>query len=63
MFEKLVVIDARGHLLGRLASHVAKELLSGTQIFIQARELSLSDAKESISQDRSSETKPNSPSF
>lgn len=29
MFEKVVVIDARGHLLGRLASYVAKELLSG----------------------------------
>ena len=29
MFEKLVIIDGKGHLLGRLASIVAKELLSG----------------------------------
>ncbi len=29
MFTKVVVIDAKGHLLGRLASYVAKELLSG----------------------------------
>lgn len=29
MFEKVIVIDARGHLLGRLASYVAKQLLSG----------------------------------
>lgn len=34
MFEKVVVIDARGHLLGRLASYVAKELLSGKNFFI-----------------------------
>jgi ribosomal protein L13 len=30
MFDKTIVIDARGHLLGRLASYVAKELLSGS---------------------------------
>lgn len=29
MFEKVIVVDARGHLLGRLASYVAKQLLSG----------------------------------
>ena len=29
MFRKVVVIDAKGHLLGRLASYVAKQLLSG----------------------------------
>jgi len=29
MFDKVVVVDARGHLLGRLASYVAKQLLSG----------------------------------
>jgi large subunit ribosomal protein L13Ae len=29
MFEKLVIIDGKGHLLGRLASIVAKELLNG----------------------------------
>ena len=29
MFETLVVIDGKGHLVGRLASLVAKELLNG----------------------------------
>lgn len=32
MFEKLVVIDCKNHLMGRLASIVAKELLSGQKI-------------------------------
>ncbi|KEP61488.1 UNVERIFIED_CONTAM: ribosomal protein RPL13A [Hammondia hammondi] len=31
-FKKVVVIDCQGHLLGRLASVVAKELLKGQQI-------------------------------
>ncbi len=31
MFQKQIVIDAKGHLLGRLASYVAKQLLSGIQ--------------------------------
>jgi large subunit ribosomal protein L13Ae len=30
MFEKQIVIDGKGHLMGRLASYVAKQLLSGT---------------------------------
>ncbi len=34
MFDKVVVIDARGHLLGRLASYVAKQLLSGNCLLI-----------------------------
>eukprot|EP00168_Porphyra_purpurea_P007181 TRINITY_DN1889_c0_g1_i1.p2 TRINITY_DN1889_c0_g1~~TRINITY_DN1889_c0_g1_i1.p2 ORF type:complete len:197 (+),score=54.50 TRINITY_DN1889_c0_g1_i1:26-616(+) len=34
MFEKRVVIDARGHLMGRLASVVAKELLNGQRIVV-----------------------------
>ena len=29
MFEKEVVIDGKGHLVGRLASYVAKELQRG----------------------------------
>lgn len=29
MFNKVIVIDAKGHLLGRLASYVAKQLISG----------------------------------
>jgi large subunit ribosomal protein L13Ae len=34
MFERLVVIDAKGHLLGRLASYIAKELLQGQRIVV-----------------------------
>ena len=34
MFEKVVVIDCRGHLLGRLASIVAKELLCGQKVVV-----------------------------
>merc|ERR1712060_146593 len=34
MFEKELVIDGRGHLEGRLASIVAKELLSGQRVTI-----------------------------
>ena len=29
MFDKEIVIDGKGHLMGRLASIVAKEILSG----------------------------------
>ena len=41
MFEKEIVIDGRGHLLGRLASKVAKELLNGQRIVIVRCELLL----------------------
>lgn len=34
MFEKEIIIDGKGHLLGRLASIVAKELLNGQKIVI-----------------------------
>ena len=34
MFKKHIVIDAKGHLAGRLASYVAKELLNGQKITI-----------------------------
>ena len=34
MFEKEIVIDGRGHLVGRLASKVAKELLRGQKIVV-----------------------------
>ena len=34
MFEKEVIIDGRGHLLGRLASKVAKELLNGQRVVV-----------------------------
>jgi len=34
MFEKVVIIDGRGHLIGRLASVLAKELLNGQKIVV-----------------------------
>merc|ERR1712130_665730 len=34
MFEKRIVIDGKGHLLGRLAATVAKELLSGQKVIV-----------------------------
>jgi len=34
MFEKVIVVDARGHLLGRLASTVAKQLLCGQHVVV-----------------------------
>jgi len=34
MFQKQVVVDAKGHLLGRLASTVAKELLNGQNVVV-----------------------------
>ena len=34
MFEKEIVIDAKGHMMGRLAATVAKELLAGQRIVV-----------------------------
>ena len=34
MFDQVVVVDAKNHLMGRLASIVAKELLSGQKVVI-----------------------------
>ena len=34
VFQKLIVIDGRGHLMGRLASVIAKELLMGQRIVV-----------------------------
>ncbi|KAF2074246.1 hypothetical protein CYY_004456 [Polysphondylium violaceum] len=43
MFTKTIVIDAKGHLLGRLAAKVAKELLSGQEIVVvRCEELNIS---------------------
>ena len=42
-FEKVVVIDGRAHLLGRLASTVAKELLLGQHVVVvRTEELNVS---------------------
>jgi large subunit ribosomal protein L13Ae len=32
MFQKVVIVDGRAHLLGRLASIVAKEILNGQRV-------------------------------
>jgi large subunit ribosomal protein L13Ae len=43
MFEKRVVVDCRGHLLGRLASVVAKELLAGQRVIcVRTEEINVS---------------------
>lgn len=34
MFKKIIVIDAKGHLAGRLASYIAKESLNGQKISV-----------------------------
>ena len=34
MFEKEVVIDGKGHLMGRLASIVAKQILNGQKVTV-----------------------------
>lgn len=39
MFEKEVVIDGRGHLVGRLASKIAKELQNGQRVVVVRCEL------------------------
>ncbi len=39
MFKKQIVVDGKGHLLGRLASYVAKQLLNGIDVLIQGKEL------------------------
>lgn len=61
MFRKTIVIDAKGHLLGRLASYVAKQLLSGTGFHnSQDKESSSSELKVSTSPDPFSEIKSDS---
>lgn len=43
MFEANITVDARGHLLGRLASTVAKELLNGQRMtVVRCEELNIS---------------------
>jgi large subunit ribosomal protein L13Ae len=34
MFEKQIVVDGKDHILGRLASYVAKELINGQRIVV-----------------------------
>lgn len=43
MFERVVVVDCRGHLIGRLASIIAKELLCGQRVVaVRCEELEIS---------------------
>jgi hypothetical protein len=64
MFHKQIVIDAKGHLLGRLASYVAKQLLSGILLLIvKGKKLLLLELKLSTSQAPSLEIKSDSLSF
>lgn len=47
MFEKPIIIDGRGHMLGRLASTVAKELLGGQKVVIvRAEQITISGSRE-----------------
>lgn len=64
MFEKTVVIDGKGHLLGRLASYVAKELQRGQKIVVvRAEAINQSGILSSLLvKDPSSETESSSKS-
>ena len=43
MFEKVVVIDCKAHLFGRLASIIAKELLAGQRVVcVRCEEINIS---------------------
>lgn len=43
VFQKQIVVDGKGHLLGRLASTVAKELLNGQKmVVVRCEELNIS---------------------
>ena len=46
MFEETVVIDGRGHLMGRLAAVIAKELLNGQHItVVRTEEINISGSR------------------
>jgi len=46
MFKKLIVVDAKGHLAGRLASYIAKEALNGQRIsVVRCEKLLISGSK------------------
>jgi len=43
MFQKVIIVDGRGHLLGRLASILAKELLNGQKVVVvRSEEINIS---------------------
>lgn len=46
---KIIVVDAQGHIAGRLSSHVAKSLLNGNKVIVlNAEKALLSGSKSSI---------------
>ena len=45
MNSKLVVIDAKGHLVGRMASYVAKQIQQGQKVVIVRCESALISGK------------------
>jgi large subunit ribosomal protein L13Ae len=48
MFEKVVVVDARAHMMGRLASVVAKELLNGQHVvLVRCEGINISGSRKS----------------
>jgi ribosomal protein L13 len=52
MFEKQIVIDGKGHMLGRLASVIAKEALCGQSVVVVRCEgIVVSGSRKSSSDD------------
>ena len=50
VFEKPIVVDCRGHLVGRLASLIAKELLMGQHVVaVRCEQLEISGSRTYIS--------------
>ena len=46
VFEKPIIVDTRGHLLGRLASMIAKELLMGQCVIaVRCEEIEISGSR------------------
>lgn len=46
VFEKPIVVDCRGHLVGRLASLIAKELLQGQHVVaVRCEQLEISGSR------------------
>jgi large subunit ribosomal protein L13Ae len=49
MLEKSIIIDGRDHLMGRLASVVAKELLAGQKVIVvRCDQICISGSRESF---------------
>ena len=56
MLEKTIIIDGRDHLMGRLASVVAKELLAGQKVVVvRCDEIVISGSREFFLSGRSNQ--------